>query len=254
MLDSGGQPHWEGAVNARHVLGSIYRMGRSEWLTTEGWEQAYADGVRTVIDLRNPTERNRRPTDPAIDEAARAGIAIINAPTEEPGHPEFERVAVPYMNHPRLYPANVEYFPDRIAEVFRRIAAAEGNIVLHCSAGRDRTGLVVSMLLQLAGRQDLLESQYEAALRGINEWHKVSPVKHPYESHIGEQELVEHLAERVAALDEFVGSLDVEAFLLAHGLSQAEIDSITGKLVRPQRQDSPDATRVSSKKHGGTKP
>ena len=229
-------------------------MGRSEWLTTAGWEQAYADGVRTVIDLRNPTERNRRPTDPTIDEAVRAGIAIINAPTEEPGHPEFEQVAVPYMNHPRLYPANVEYFPDRIAEIFRRIAAAEGSIVLHCSAGRDRTGLVVSMLLQLAGRQDLLESQYEAALRGINEWHRVSPVKHPYESHIGEQELAEHLAERVAALDEFVGSLDVEAFLLAHGLTQAEIDSIIGKLTQPLPPDFLPGTRVSSKKRGGTRP
>lgn len=254
MLDAGGQPHWDGAVNARHVLGRIYRMGRSEWLTTAGWEQAYADGVRTVIDLRNPTERTRRPTDPAIDEAARAGITIISSPTEEPGHPEFDRLAVPYMNHPRLYPANVEYFPDRIAEVFRRIAAAEGSIVLHCSAGRDRTGLVVSMLLQLAGRQDLLQPQYEAALRGINDWHLASPVKHPYESHLGEAELVGHLAERAAALDAFVGSIDAEEFLLAHGVARRELDSILRKLSGASWQDSPPVAGVSPKKPDGTRP
>lgn len=233
MLDGDGQPHWEGAVNARHVLGRIYRMGRSEWLTTAGWEQAYADGVRTVIDLRNPAERRRRPTDPEIDESARTGITTVNVPTEEAGHPEFGRLAVPYMNHPSLYPVNLEFFPEKVAEVFRQIAAAQGNIIVHCSAGRDRTGLVVSLLLKLAGRQDLLETQYEASLRGINEWHRISPVKHPHESHIGEPELAGLLAERIEALDAFVGSLDVEAFLLEHGLERPEIEALRTTLEGP---------------------
>lgn len=231
MLESTGQPHWEGAVNARIVLGSIYRMGRREWLTSAGWQQARADGVRTVIDLRNPEEVRRRPTDPQVDEAATAGIAIIHAPTEEPGHPEFEQLAVPYMNHPRMYPVNVEFFPARIAEVFRQIAAARGKVVLHCSAGRDRTGLVVSMLLQLAGRQDLLASQYEASLRGINDWHKISPVKHPHESYLEERDLIGPLKERLEALDAFVDSLGVESFLLEHGLSPAELEAIRRKMA-----------------------
>lgn len=231
MLDSHGEPHWEGAVNARHVLGRIYRMGRSEWLTTTGWEQACADGVRTVIDLRNPSERTRRPTDPIIDEAALAGITVLNSPTEEPGHPGFERLAIPYMNHPRLYPVNLQCFPERIAGVFHAIAAAEGRIVLHCSAGRDRTGLVVSMLLELAGHQDLLEAQYEASVRGINEWHRISPVKHPYESHLEESELTGQLADRLAALEAFMGSVDVESFLLAHGVSRGELAAIAEKLA-----------------------
>lgn len=218
-------------MNARRVLGRIYRMGRSEWLTTTGWEQAHADGVRTVIDLRNPAERTRRPTDPTIDEAVLAGITVLNTPTEEPGHPGFERIAIPYMNHPRMYPLNIECFPQRIAGVFKAIAEAEGAIVLHCSAGRDRTGLVVSMLLALAGRRDLLDSQYEASLRGINEWHRISPVKHPHESHLGERELAWTLAERLEALEEFIGDLDVAAFLLAHGLSRADLGAIAGKLA-----------------------
>ena len=48
---------WDGAVNAWRVAGSVYRMGRREWLTAAGWQEAYRDGVRTVIDLRNPGER-----------------------------------------------------------------------------------------------------------------------------------------------------------------------------------------------------
>jgi protein-tyrosine phosphatase len=231
MVESTDEPQWEGAVNARIVLGRIYRMGRREWLTSAGWQQAHADGVRTVIDLRNPDEVRRRPTDPQVDEAATAGITIVNAPTEEAGHPEFEQLAVPYMNHPRMYPSNIEFFPDRIAEVFHRIAAARGKVVLHCSAGRDRTGLIVSMLLKLADRQDLLESQYEASLRGINDWHKVSPVKHPHESYIEDRDLPGPLNERLEALGRFVDSLSVESFLLEHGLSPAELDAIRAKMA-----------------------
>lgn len=225
------EPQWEGAVNARLVLGKIYRMGRSEWLTDNGWRQAYADGVRTVIDLRNPEERTRRHTDPEVDEAAKAGITIINSPTEEPGHPEFEALAVPYMNHPRMYPENLAFFPERIAEVFHKIAGAEGTIVLHCSAGRDRTGLIVSMLLELVGREDLLEPQYEAALRGINDWHRTSSYKHPHESYIEEPDLIGPLRERLAALEEFVGELRVEDFLRKHGLGDEELESIRAKLT-----------------------
>lgn len=231
MRDSMEQPRWEGAVNARLVLGKVYRMGRSEWLTTTGWQQAHADGVRTVIDLRNPDERHRRPTDPHVDDAAKAGIAIVSSPTEEPGHPEFERLAVPYMNHPRMYPQNLAFFPERIVAVFQQIAKAEGKIVLHCSAGRDRTGLIVSMLLELVGRQDLLESQYEAALRGINDWHRVSSYKHPHESYLEEQDLIAPLHERLAALDEFMGSLSVERFLREHGLSAAELEEVKARLA-----------------------
>lgn len=231
MTQSGDEPQWEGAVNARHVLGSIYRMGRREWLTSLGWQQAHADGVETVIDLRNPEEVRRRPTDPQIDAAATAGILIINAPTEEPGHPVFERLAVPYMNHPRMYPVNLEIFPERITEVFHQIAAARGKIVLHCSAGRARTGLIVSMLLKLADRTDLLESQYAASLRGINEWHKISPVKHPHESYIEEHDLIAPLNERLEALGAFLDSLGVESFLLANGLHPDELEAIKQKLV-----------------------
>ena len=55
---------WDGAVNAWHVAGAVFRMGRREWLTEAGWQQAYDGGIRTVVDLRNPEERRRRDTDP----------------------------------------------------------------------------------------------------------------------------------------------------------------------------------------------
>jgi protein-tyrosine phosphatase len=229
---------WEGSVNARRVLGSVYRMGRREWLTERGWRQMHDDGVRTVIDLRNPDEQRRRPTDPDVRPEAMDGITIVNAPTEDPAHPEhaarFAAELVPYLNHPKGYPGTVRLFPELIAAVFRTIAEAPAGVVLHCSAGRDRTGLVVTMLLQLADPAAALEAaaaQYEASVRGINEWHRISPVRHPYERWHDDAELAPMIAERQEALAAFAAGLDVERFLLDHGLAPADIAAIRAKLA-----------------------
>jgi protein-tyrosine phosphatase len=234
-----GAVHWEGAVNARRVLGSVYRMGRSEWLTERGWRQMHDDGVRTVIDLRNPGERRRRPTDREVPNEAMEGIAVVNAPTEDPEHPEladlFARQVPPYLNHPNGYAGVVRLFPERIAAVFRTIADAPGGVVVHCLAGRDRTGIIITMLLQLADpavAQEKAAAQYEASVRSINEWHRISPVKHPYESYQEEAELEPILAERQAALAEFGAGINAEEYLLEHGLSRAELERVRAKLRR----------------------
>ncbi|WP_372697130.1 tyrosine-protein phosphatase [Arthrobacter sp. JSM 101049] len=221
---------WEGAVNARRVAGRLYRMGRSEWLTERGWRQAYADGIRTVVDLRNPDERRRRPTDPDVGPGALAGITVLNCPTEDQSHAGFMAAAAsadtPYLSDPRYYPANLEHFPDLVAGVFRALAHARGSVVVHCSAGRDRTGMIVSLALALAGKRDLVATQYDAGARGINEWHRISPVKHPYERHLAPGELDEVLVGRQESLAAFVDAVDVEAFLLGHGLTPAEIAAV----------------------------
>ena len=88
-----------------------------------------------------------------------------------------------------------------------------------------------SMLLELVDREDLLDPQYEAALRGITDWHRISAYKHPHESYLQEQDLLGPLHERLQALGEFVASLRVEDFLREHGLSEAELEAIRNRLA-----------------------
>ncbi|GAA4655439.1 tyrosine-protein phosphatase [Arthrobacter cryoconiti] len=223
------EPHWEGAVNARLLAGDIYRMGRSEWLTERGWQQMCRDGVRTVIDLRNPHERKRRPSDPAVSEEAMSGFDVVNLPTEDPEHPGYAELITPHMNHPGLYADIVRMFPDKVAAVFKELAAAKGAVVIHCSAGRDRTGLVASLLLGLLGQTDRVAPEDELAARGINEWHLVAPVKHPYERYLHESAMSEVVADRGQAVKAFIGGLDPRVFLLQNGISAAEIAAIVAR-------------------------
>lgn len=217
-----GDLNWDGAVNARRIIGPIYRMGRREWLTSQGWEQMRLAGVRRVLDLRNPGENRVRAADPQISAQAMTGIQVLNLPLEEPGNARFEKIAVPYMNHPAMYRLVCEEFPDRLSAVFKELANAEGGVVLHCSAGRDRSGLIASLLLGLTGADEQILNHDELGTRGINEWHRVSGYRHPYESYqqpAALQAVIDSRAEALEGFMEWVGS--AEDFLRRIGVDQA---------------------------------
>ena len=52
-----GTMEWDGAVNAWHVAGDVFRMGRREWLTEAGWRQVH----RLPLGLAQGRCRNRHP-------------------------------------------------------------------------------------------------------------------------------------------------------------------------------------------------
>lgn len=221
---------WDGAVNAWRVAGSVYRMGRREWLTAAGWQEAHDDGVRTVIDLRNPAERQPRDTDPDVG-GALAAFDVIHAPTEDPDHGEFRALCVPYLNDPAYYAANARLFPDKLAAVFKAVAAARGGVVIHCSAGRDRSGMIAAMLQDLAGASDHdIVACYQAAMRGINERHRTLSTPHPHERYLDEEALLPLLESRGAGVLGFVRSLNTREYLLRHGVSERELGAVLALL------------------------
>lgn len=156
---------WNGYFNARDLDGlptslsptgatichRIARGPRRELLTDEGWEEARRWGLSTVVDLRCAYEVGAREGDPQIDQDSLSSLVIVNAPPEDQDDPEFREVCFPILDSPAYWQHNWRILPHLVRETLRAIANAEAGVLVHCSAGRDRTGMISALLLGNAG-------------------------------------------------------------------------------------------------------
>ena len=143
------QPHVisvEGLCNARD-LGALERAGggftpsgvffRSESLhavTPKGWQRLHALGIRTVIDLRQPAERQH------LAYQAPEWCTVTHVDHDGLGdHPEFwaDYWETGLVGTALYYLPHLQRLPHRSAAVLSAIARApEGGVLFHCVAGR----------------------------------------------------------------------------------------------------------------------
>ena len=122
-------------------------MEQPRRLTEAGWAAAWAYGVRTFVDLRDPDEYEPelapRPT----------GITTVRLPLDPVGTPFYEHwTKIDNLASPLYFPAMLAEHPEPVIAAVRAIAtAAPGCVVFHCAGGKDRTGLLALVLLTLAG-------------------------------------------------------------------------------------------------------
>ena len=130
--------NWPGCWNARRILPGVWR---ASCLDTVQWDAVVADGVRTVVDLR--------------DRTIECGPCLrVHAPLESGlrADPVFRRlVATTSLVSPLYYEPFCHRWPDRVAAAIEAIDAAERGVVFHCHAGWDRTGMIAAILLKRAG-------------------------------------------------------------------------------------------------------
>ncbi|MFE2411095.1 tyrosine-protein phosphatase [Kitasatospora sp. NPDC059408] len=111
-------------------------------------EQLRACDIRTIVDLRDGSE-----TDPADWAAAEsAGIAVVAAPVNPAtdGLAERLRTMTTAADLGDFYVLMAESAPAAVAAAVEA-AARPGAVLLHCAAGKDRTGLLTALLLDLLG-------------------------------------------------------------------------------------------------------
>lgn len=225
--DLGGLPLEAGGTTEP---GRVYRSAAPEWMTDKGWDDARAVGIATVVDLRNAMERGRTGLHPVLGTTAMDGITVVHAPTEDPDDQEFLAECGPWLDHPRSWEANLRFYPDKIARVLAAIADSGTPVLVHCAGGRDRTGMIGSLLLVLAGAtRESVIANYEAGFWGAAQ-HRghgwsfdpgTSEWLAPSDESWSRDELEAALADRRPAITEWLETFDVEAYLLDAGVDEA---------------------------------
>lgn len=142
--DLGGLPTGDGRETCRQSLIRSDTLGR---LTDAGRQAMLAYGVRTVIDLRSPAEAAEAPS--IIADVQDSELAYRNLPLEK-YYPHVSALIRQAGSRGEVYCITLDHYPDAVAEVMRAIVDARpGGVVLHCHAGKDRTGIVAALLLRL---------------------------------------------------------------------------------------------------------
>ncbi|MFI7342031.1 tyrosine-protein phosphatase [Streptomyces sp. NPDC050085] len=170
---------WDGCFNVRDLgglgsvrRGALVRADGLDKLTARGWQDLSAYGISTVVDLRNPDEYGQ-------DAAPRpTGLTTVRVPLDgldAPGGREFwdKWWGGWEFGTPVYYRPFLAQFPERVAAVARAVATAPaGGVAFHCSAGRDRTGIVSLVLLSLAGASpEQIAGDYELSVPRVAAMH-----------------------------------------------------------------------------------
>jgi protein-tyrosine phosphatase len=111
-------------------------------------------GVRTVIDLRSPDQVAEEPSAFAVTPQTAAEPAYFVLPVEA-YYPHVSALISQAQSRAEVYCITLDQYPENMAAILRAIINAEpGGVVIHCHAGKDRTGVIVALLLALAGVPD----------------------------------------------------------------------------------------------------
>ncbi len=232
-MTGGRELSWDGCVNVRDLGGlgrveprAVVRMEAPARLSEAGWAAARAYGVRTVVDLRNPAEREP-------DHAPRpAGITTASTPLDPVGTPFHERwTKIDDLGSPLHYPAMLTEHPELVISAVRTIAnAPPGCVVFHCVGGKDRTGLPALVLLTLAGAApDEIIADYLLTY---------DRMKQRYDE-LGFRDQLTVVTELLAArnttieasLTSTITSLTMPGFFLGNGLSTTELAALQARLT-----------------------
>jgi protein-tyrosine phosphatase len=191
-------------------------------LGAEGWADVVISGVRTVVDLRNDYEVSGGVERPIH-------LAVVRRPVEDQADEEFMELWGERLGSPAYYPEIVRRWPDLIVAAIAAIADAPTGVLFHCGAGRDRTGMITAILLDLVGvdRAAILDD-YELAVRDYNEWLTTNRRR---ELPLGASQLDGQVGSSRDELSQFLESMDVEGFLLDAGVTRAQVHRIRARLL-----------------------
>ncbi|MFZ2870387.1 tyrosine-protein phosphatase [Zavarzinia sp.] len=168
--DFGGCPTTTGG---RVASGRLFRSAHLSGLRTEAVSALAGLGLGLIVDLRHEGERRREPSrlPPGLD---RRILTAPKDPGEQGEAPHVSALARAIASGRPAREIMIESYrrspfeEDRVAlftAYFRRLATLDGAVLIHCTAGKDRTGLLVALTQALLGvHRDDIFAEYLRSL------------------------------------------------------------------------------------------
>lgn len=162
------EPRLQGAHNFRSLHGlsgadgrkihghSLLRSDHLKGLTLIDWATLSSLGLKTICDLRGPNERQRVPTRlPEGLDLRRLNFDIHNDLRGDPALArELAAASSPAGTRTlmiKIYRSFPRVFAQRLREWFDLFQDKHVPVLVHCAAGKDRTGFLVALLLHALG-------------------------------------------------------------------------------------------------------
>ena len=205
-------------------------------------------GIANVIDLRSEQEVSGGAVGPPFSAFQSGTLVPLDAPgsISDGGRREPTYINLPLVDDktaevlnraptmPERYRLMIDHRQAAIGTIFQSIARAEGPVLFHCFAGKDRTGLIAAMMLSLAGVEpeaigaDYAETDEQLSTR-YQEWLARAKPEH-----------LESMRDELRCPPDWMLSAvthvelrwgGVAAYLEAAGLAPADIDRLTAMLA-----------------------
>jgi protein tyrosine/serine phosphatase len=202
-------------------------------------------GLTTVIDLRSSSEVAAEGPGPlrAVDAVEHLHFSVL---PESHGMTDASSDALAVGRERAIardpedllgafYQGYLEDRPDSIVGALRAIAAAPGAALVHCAAGKDRTGVVVALALTaLDVPRDLVVADYAATAERIGAVLARLRASPTYAADVDALPDEEHRP-KAATMERFLARLDarggVLGWLAEHGFGSVDVNALRAKLV-----------------------
>ncbi len=234
--DYGGYETADGVLRT----GLLFRSGQHVGATPDDLAEIAALGIRTVIDLRGNSERRSYPC--ARPEGFDAQVYFHDGETAGRGgapHVEAARAIVTARDaHDAMIDlyAFMPFRPNLIAVMrmyFEALAEREGASLLHCLAGKDRTGLAAALLHLLVGvRRDDMMADYLLTNTAGNAEARIAAGAASIRASRGDQ-ISEDAVRTLMAVHEDYLDAALSAIAKLHGSIEAYAGDVLG--VTPER-------------------
>ncbi len=228
---------WDAALNARHALPGLIRSANLSFLSGQGRAALLASGISRIIDLRARTERQ-------IDPAPFAGRQeYLNLPLLPEQHVEIGKIHATGRTNADFYRAYLDHAGNQIAVIFGAMHdAPPGLLLIHCHAGKDRTGLVAALAQKLCGLTcEEVAADYAETDRHLGQFYAGQLERQPDPEKRARLAtvLVSRPHDVLAALEHLDRQWGgIESYLEAFGMNRAEQHQLAARLQNPTTPNS----------------